>query len=86
MCAYYNYINGKKHRAYNYLDKARAFAKQKSHLVLQFWVEHTRDVSFFLSLTETSRSLCSIVFDFFSNDRYFVGRPDDAWGEAYVFF
>ncbi|XP_022816749.1 adenylate cyclase type 10-like [Spodoptera litura] len=43
MSAYYAYIRGKKHRAYNYLNKARDLSKQYSNLVLIYWVEHTHN-------------------------------------------
>lgn len=43
MSAYYAYIRGKKHRAYNYLNKAYDLSKQYSNLVLICWVEHTRN-------------------------------------------
>uniref|UniRef100_A0A2A4J100 Guanylate cyclase domain-containing protein n=1 Tax=Heliothis virescens TaxID=7102 RepID=A0A2A4J100_HELVI len=43
LFAYYHYISGRKHRAYNYLGKAKELAKQYSHLVLMYWVQHTRN-------------------------------------------
>nr|XP_049701323.1 adenylate cyclase type 10 [Helicoverpa armigera] len=43
MFAYYNYISGRKHRAYSYLSKAKELAKLYSHLVLIYWVQHTRN-------------------------------------------
>ncbi|XP_026743294.1 adenylate cyclase type 10-like [Trichoplusia ni] len=43
MLAYYNYIRGRKYRAYNYLNKARDLSMQSSNFVLMFWVEHTRN-------------------------------------------
>ncbi|XP_075981642.1 adenylate cyclase type 10-like [Anticarsia gemmatalis] len=42
MLAYYSYIRGKKHRAFNNLNKARDSAKQYSHNVVLIWSEHTR--------------------------------------------
>ncbi|KAJ8717997.1 hypothetical protein PYW07_005927 [Mythimna separata] len=43
MYAYYNYISGKKHKAFSYLNKARELAREYSHLVLMVWIEHTHE-------------------------------------------
>ncbi|CAB3231781.1 unnamed protein product [Arctia plantaginis] len=43
LVAYHHYITGNKHKAFNFLNKARDYAKQYSLNIELIWIEHTRN-------------------------------------------
>ncbi|XP_060805393.1 adenylate cyclase type 10 isoform X1 [Amyelois transitella] len=43
LVAYFDYIRGKKLRAFSQINKSIELARQYSHAPMQYWAEHTRD-------------------------------------------